>query len=128
MSKRKPAASKRTQKRPGKVGKSGAALQSIFGGAAAAKNPEEARLHTIESLQRSAGSAAKAPPEQGGGCYVYGVIQAKEPLTFGKVGIGGQGDLVFTLHHGDIAAVVSKTSQFIYDPTRENALAHEHVI
>src|SRR5207237_7325526 len=28
----------------------------------------------------------------------------------------------------DIAAVVSKTSVYIFDPTRENALAHEHVI
>ena len=32
------------------------------------------------------------------------------------------------MHYNDIAAVVSKTSVFIFDPTRENALAHEHVI
>jgi hypothetical protein len=32
------------------------------------------------------------------------------------------------VHHNDIAAVVSKTSVYIFDPTRENALAHEHVI
>ena len=30
--------------------------------------------------------------------------------------------------HGDISAVVSRTNVFIFDPTRENALAHEHVI
>jgi hypothetical protein len=32
------------------------------------------------------------------------------------------------VHHADIAAIVSKTPVFIFDPTRENALAHEHVI
>src|ERR1044071_8362836 len=49
-------------------------------------------------------------------------------MTFGKTGIGGTGETVYTVHHGDVAAVVSKTSVFIFDPTRENALAHEHVI
>jgi len=62
------------------------------------------------------------------GRYVYGVIQSKEPITFGRIGVGGAGELVYSVNHGDIAAVVSKTSVFIFDPTRENALAHEHVI
>lgn len=62
------------------------------------------------------------------GRYVYGVIEAKEAALFGKTGIGGSGENVYTVHHGDIAAVVSRTSVFIFDPTRENALAHEHVI
>lgn len=62
------------------------------------------------------------------GRYVYGVIQSKEPITFGRFGVGGAGELVYSVNHGDIAAVVSKTSVFIFDPTRENALAHEHVI
>jgi hypothetical protein len=62
------------------------------------------------------------------GRYVYGVIRAREAMQFGKTGIGGSGEPVYTVHHGDIAAVVSKTSVFIFDPTRENALAHEHVI
>jgi hypothetical protein len=59
---------------------------------------------------------------------VYGVIQTREPISFGKIGIGGLGDMVYTVHYNDIAAVVSRTSVFIFDPTRENALAHEHVI
>ncbi|HZU21208.1 MAG TPA: GvpL/GvpF family gas vesicle protein [Terriglobales bacterium] len=63
-----------------------------------------------------------------GGRYVYGVIQASEPATFGKVGIGGAGNMVYTISYGDIAAVVSNTPVYIFDPTRENALAHEHVI
>jgi Gas vesicle synthesis protein GvpL/GvpF len=63
-----------------------------------------------------------------GGRYVYGIVEAKESTAFGKIGIGGQGDMVYTVNYQDIAAVVSKTSVYIFDPTRENALAHEHVI
>src|SRR5579871_4838374 len=71
------------------------------------------------------------PPEPAtaeGGRYVYGIIEAKQPLSFGKMGIGGAGAPVYTVNFQDIAAVVSKTSVYIFDPTRENALAHEHVI
>src|SRR5437867_2901533 len=46
---------------------------------------------------------------------------------FGKLGIGGRGDDVYTVHHKELAAVVSRTPLMVYDPTRENALAHEHV-
>jgi hypothetical protein len=71
-------------------------------------------------------SAAMAPGETGR--YVYGIVHAKDPVTFGKIGIGGSGELVYTVNYQDIAAVVSNTSVYIFDPTRENALAHEHVI
>jgi hypothetical protein len=64
----------------------------------------------------------------GGGRYVYGIIQCEKSADFGKIGIGGAGDQVYTIEYRDIAAVVSNTSVFIFDPTRENALAHEHVI
>ncbi len=72
----------------------------------------------------------QVPEQQPGqeGRYVYGIIEGREPLSFGKIGIGGAGELVYTIQHGDIAGVVSKTPVFIFDPTRENALAHEHVI
>jgi len=59
---------------------------------------------------------------------VYGVIEARDNVAFGRIGIGGMGENVYSVHHGDVAAVVSKTPVFIFDPTRENALAHEHVI
>lgn len=62
------------------------------------------------------------------GRYVYGIIQSREPVAFGRMGIGGSGEMVYGVPHGDIAAVVSRTPVFIFDPTRENALAHEHVI
>jgi hypothetical protein len=63
-----------------------------------------------------------------GGRYVYGIVQAKDHINFGKIGIGGAGEMVYTVNYQDIAAVVSKTTTPIFDPTRENALAHEHVI
>ncbi|MEO5937197.1 MAG: GvpL/GvpF family gas vesicle protein, partial [Terriglobales bacterium] len=66
-----------------------------------------------------------APPIRASqeGRYVYGIIESSSPETFGKSGIGGAGEVVYTVHHGDVAAVVSRTSVFIFDPTRENALA-----
>jgi Gas vesicle synthesis protein GvpL/GvpF len=87
----------------------------------------EREIHTLPADTRLAAPSPVAAPQQEGR-YVYGVIQARDAATFGKTGIGGSGELVYTVHHGDIAAVVSKTAVFIFDPTRENALAHEHVI
>jgi len=72
--------------------------------------------------------AELAPAPGEGGRYVYGVVEGKEQVTFGKIGIGGAGEMVYTVRYQDIAAVVSNTSVYIFDPTRENALAHEHVI
>jgi virulence-associated protein VapD len=73
----------------------------------------------------AAESAAQSGPQEG--IYVYCVIESREPRTFGNIGIGGRGDEVFTVHYEDLAAVVSRTPLVVYDPTRENALAHEHV-
>ena len=61
------------------------------------------------------------------GVYVYCIIEAAEPRGFGKIGIGGRGDEVYTVHYRDLAAVVSRAPLQVYDPTRENALTHEHV-
>src|SRR6266849_8122464 len=61
------------------------------------------------------------------GVYVYCIIECAEPRTFGKIGIGGRSDEVFTVHYRDLAAVVSHAALQVYDPTRENALTHEHV-
>jgi hypothetical protein len=76
-------------------------------------------------------SERPSPPETSpgeGGRYVYGIVETKEHLNFGKIGIGGAGEAVYGVNYQDIAAVVSKTAVAIFDPTRENALAHEHVI
>src|SRR5438094_9849050 len=61
------------------------------------------------------------------GVYVYCIIECAEPRTFGKIGIGGRGDDVYTVHYRDLAAVVSRAALQVYDPTRENALTHERV-
>jgi hypothetical protein len=61
------------------------------------------------------------------GVYVYCIIESGDQKTFGKIGIGGRGDEVFTIHYRDLAAVVSRAPLIVYDPTRENALTHEHV-
>src|SRR4051812_39537753 len=61
------------------------------------------------------------------GKYVYCIIEAAEPRSFGSMGIGGRGDEVYTVHHEGLAAVVSNTPIVVYDPTRENVFAHEQV-
>ncbi len=86
----------------------------------------EHELHVVSEPVAPRARSGALPEQEGR--YVYGVIAAKDPVTFGKMGIGGTGEMVYTVNHGDIAAVVSKTPVFIFDPTRENALAHEHVI
>ena len=83
-----------------------------------------------EDLHVRIGEASHTPetaPGEGGR-YVYGIVQTKDHMNFGKIGIGGAGEPVYTVNYLDIAAVVSKTPVAIFDPTRENALAHEHVI
>jgi hypothetical protein len=61
------------------------------------------------------------------GIYVYSIIECTAPRTFGKLGIGGRSDDVYTVHYKDLAAAVSRSPLVVYDPTRENVLAHEHV-
>src|SRR5262249_32105441 len=72
----------------------------------------------------------KKPTKTGGndlGKYVYCVIQEAEPQRFGPIGIGARPSDVHTINFKDIAAVVSDTPLEVYDPTRENVLAHEKV-
>ncbi|HUG55558.1 MAG TPA: GvpL/GvpF family gas vesicle protein [Candidatus Limnocylindrales bacterium] len=61
------------------------------------------------------------------GVYVYCIIECPSRREFGKLGIAGRGDEVYTVHYRDLAAVVSRAPLRVYDPTRENALTHEHV-
>ena len=67
-------------------------------------------------------------PQSGGdgGKYVYCIVRSERQRDFGAIGIGG-GQRVFTVAFQDLAAVVSDTPIVIYDPTRENVLAHEFV-
>ena len=75
---------------------------------------------TAEMEQSTTAAAAE-------GKYVYCIIDAKDPRSFGPIGIGGRGDEVYTVHYEDLAAVVSNTPLIVYDPTRENVFAHEQV-
>src|SRR5215813_9813106 len=72
--------------------------------------------------------AAESTPPMGldGGKYVYCIVRSDRQRDFGTIGIGG-GRKVETVAFKDLAAVVSDTPIVIYDPTRENVLAHEFV-
>src|SRR2546429_6839401 len=79
------------------------------------------------SMETTVTTSAQAETKTDGGVYVSSIIELSEPRTFGKIGIGGRGDEVYTVHYRDLAAVVSRAALQVYDPTRENALTHEHV-
>ena len=78
----------------------------------------------MNEAQLQGADATQAPVE--GGKYVYCIIRSAQQREFGGIGIGG-GQRVYTVQHTDLAAVVSDTPIVIYDPTRENVLAHEFV-
>jgi hypothetical protein len=81
-----------------------------------------------ESQQASAPDAELHPAAgtADGGKYVYCIIRSDRAREFGSIGIGG-GQRVYTVGFNNLAAVVSDTPIVIYDPTRENVLAHEFV-
>ena len=64
----------------------------------------------------------------GEGEYIYGIIKAKQKREFGSIGIGGRGDIVYTLCYQDLAAVVSSSPIIKYPVTRENSIAHARVL
>jgi hypothetical protein len=83
----------------------------------------------VEALREVAGmeNESRQSDDVERGKYVYCIIRTREPVAFGPIGIGGSGDRVYSVHHEEFAAVVSDCPLIIFDPTRENALAHEHV-
>lgn len=119
------AANRKTSVSNGKASslKAPARSEALPGAAPPFIRPERSEPTSLATMSRTVDDR---PGHEGR--YVYGIIQAKEPQTLGKSNLGGPNETVYTVHHGDIAGVVSKTSVFIFDPTRENALAHEHVI
>lgn len=79
------------------------------------------------SLPEASGDSSSEPQPDGLGKYVYCIVETDERLELGPLGIGEGEHPVYTVHHGDLAAVVSDTPLQLYDPTRENLLAHELV-
>jgi hypothetical protein len=72
-------------------------------------------------------ATARAPRGDSRGKYVYCIIEARDPLRFGPIGVGAEPAEVHTINYRDVAAVVSDTPLEVYDATRENVLAHERV-
>ena len=65
---------------------------------------------------------------KGEGIYIYSIIAAKQRQEFGPIGIGARGDVVYTLHYQDLAAIVSRSPIVKYAVTRDNSLAHAKVV
>jgi hypothetical protein len=90
--------------------------------AAARANPALVAAGRPATAARPA--AATAPSR---GKYVYCIINSDKPLRFGEIGIGAESPSVYTIHHKDLAAVVSDAPLEVLDSTRDNVLAHERV-
>ena len=86
-----------------------------------------ARAPAAEPGPQDVAAAPRSPREDRSGKYVYCIIQSTRPASFGPIGIGAEPTEVHTVGYEDIAAVVSDTPIEVYDPTRENVLAHERV-
>ncbi len=56
--------------------------------------------------QRAASQTAKPSSVPSRGKYVYCIIEAADPLTFGSIGIGADPADVHTVHYKNLAAVV----------------------
>jgi hypothetical protein len=80
-------------------------------------------LPSSESHRESTPNAAAGER----GRYVYCIVESEEPLDLGPLGIGTDDSPVYTVHHDNLAAVVSDTPLCPFTPTRENLLAHEIV-
>lgn len=89
----------------------------------------EGPMSEIVGRQENAAGGVDPEPQDGDGTgiYVYCIIQSRDDREFGPVGIAGDENQVYTLRHGDLAAVVSEVPLRVYDPTRENIVAHETV-
>lgn len=61
------------------------------------------------------------------GKYVYCIIRTTQPLSLEPLGIGADPAPVYTVAHGELAAVVSDSPLGVLDPTRDNVLAHQRV-
>jgi hypothetical protein len=90
-----------------------------------------ARPAAKRTLDRLGSNGSPAVSDAGAsasrGKYVYCIIEAENPLTFGPLGIGVEPSDVYTVHYQNLAAVVSDAPLEVLDSTRENVLAHERV-
>ena len=86
-----------------------------------------ARVRSRNRVTRARSPPAIREDRPGLGKYVYCIVRATMPLTFGQIGIGGEPADVYTVNWRDLAAVISDSPPGVQDPTRENVLAHQRV-
>lgn len=97
------------------------------GGRGAADESNGEAVDGVDETHVEGGQAASDNGDQATGKYVYCIIATDEPHTFGNSGIGPEPAQIRTVNHRGIAAVVSEAPLEVYEPTRENVLAHEQV-
>ena len=66
--------------------------------------------------------------KQAEGQYLYAIIACDEPREFKARGIGERGDVVHTINHRRLAAVVSNSPNAEYENSRRNMMAHTLVL
>jgi len=62
------------------------------------------------------------------GKYLYCIIGSDEARNFGPIGMGGRGNVVYTIGYKDLSGVVSDSSMTNYVISKENLTTHEKVI
>ena len=62
------------------------------------------------------------------GYYIYGIVATDQRREFGPIGIGGRGNVVYTLPYREVAAIVSRSPIIKYAVTRDNSMAHARVV
>jgi hypothetical protein len=114
--------------------KTGNGAKTVIKAAAPAKGPHTSApapravkpVARKRTAVRPTGAAASAPGDLKGR-YVYCIVRAAQPLTFGPIGIGEEPAPVYTVRCDDLSAVVSDAPLGVLDPTRDNVLAHQRV-
>ncbi len=62
------------------------------------------------------------------GYYMYGIIGTSQRREFGPIGIGGGGNVVYTVSYQNLSAIVSRSPLVKYAVTREHSMAHIKVL
>lgn len=75
----------------------------------------------------TAPSTARGGDQTNKGRYVYCIVRSEHPLSFGPIGIGEEPSPVYTVRCDDLSAIVSDAPLGVFDPTRDNVLAHQRV-
>ena len=60
--------------------------------------------------------------------YLYAIVATNEEKSFGPIGIGDEGNEVYTVCYRDIGAVISLSPVFKYSVSRVNTMAHQKVM